>query len=223
MQNTVADFDPQQVVDTVQSKIAPEDWLVVTARRGPLFTQALKNGLYAIGSGIASLFCFYLWLAVIFHLIEEPSIIIGMTLLFVGAIWGALGFWGFARQAWMTIRLLMAVQELWIAVTPNGIVEYRGAKMGIGFTCAFANVISIERTIKQPSRFNHQVALTFRLHHPSIPKRRLILQRQILIRRAECGESAPRDPRVSSVESDTSWSATDRKEAVTDARTFLLS
>jgi hypothetical protein len=177
--NTVADFDPQQVVDAVQSKFTPEDWLVVTARRGPLFTQALKYGLYALASGAVSLICLYLGLAVAFHMLEEPSVIIGMTLLFFGSICGALGVFVFASYAWTTIRLLMAVQELWIAVTPNGIVEYLGSKRGIGFAGAFANVISIERINKQPiqsARFNplnQGIALTFWRQDPSNSKRQL--------------------------------------------------
>ena len=153
--------------------------MVVTARRGPLFTQALKYGLYAMGSGIASLFCFYLWLAMAFYLIKDPGIIIEpstyiiMTLLAICYCVGAVVCFGQIRQMRTSLRLLMAVQKLWVAVTPTGVLEYRGPKLGIGFTCPFADALSIERTIKYPSRFTHRVALTFWRHHPTLPKRRL--------------------------------------------------
>jgi hypothetical protein len=179
LQNIATDFDPQQVADAVQSKITPEDWLVFTARRGPLFMQTLRSGLYGIGSGIVSLICLYLGLAVAFHMLEDPSVIVGMTLLFFGSICGVVGVFVFASYAWTTIRLLVAVRELWIAVTPNGLVEYRGAKRGIGFASAFANVISIERINKQPIQsarinpLNRGIALTFWRPDPANSKRRL--------------------------------------------------
>jgi hypothetical protein len=126
---------------------------------------------------MASLICLYLGFAVAFHMLAEPSVIMGMTMLFIGFLSGVLGIFAFAKQLWTTLRLLVAVQELWIAVTPNGIVEYRGSKVGIGFACAFADVISVERINKLPIQaarfdpFNQGNALTFWRRDPANPKR----------------------------------------------------
>lgn len=179
LQNTVADFDPQQVVGVIHTGLAPEDWVVATAHRGLLAIQIVRNGLFALGSGAASLFFLTLWLFTITHLESEPEVIAGMAMLFVAFVGTGLFPIACAFEVWKALRMLTAAEKPWIAVTPNGIVEYLGPAMGIRHVFAFANVISSVPHRQQPPRVKwlnplyQGVGLSFSRRHPIYPNRRL--------------------------------------------------
>jgi hypothetical protein len=109
-----------------------------------------------------------------FHLTPEVDIDIGGVL---APLFGTLIFtvvsWRSVRMAWISTRLLVAWRDLWIAVTPGGIVDYRGARLGIGHAFDFADTIKIEKTSRYPPRFLSDFALTFWRARPSQPQRRL--------------------------------------------------
>lgn len=179
LQNTVADFDPQQVVDVIQTRLAPEDWVVTTAQRGLLVIQVVRNGLFALGSGVASLFFFSLWFFSITHLEGNPDVIYGMLALFVAFVGSGLFPIVCAVEMWKAMGMLIAAQTPWIAVTPNGVVEYCGPTVGIRYAFAFANVISGVPLRQQPPRarwlnpFYQGVGLSFSRRHPANPNKRL--------------------------------------------------
>jgi hypothetical protein len=83
------------------------------------------------------------------------------------------------QQAWAAFWLLASAQEVWTAVTPNGVVEYHGPKWGIVFSCAFANTTSIARMVdplefSEPSTApNEPFALTITRRRPTLPNRSL--------------------------------------------------
>lgn len=179
LQNTVADFDPHQVVDVVQTGLAPEDWVVATAQRGLLVIQVVRNGLFALGSGVASLFFLTLWLFSITHIEGNPDVIYGMAVLFAAFVGSGLFPVACAFEMWKALRMLTTAQAPWIAVTPNGVVEYLGPTMGIRYAFAFANVISIVPLRQQPPRarwlnpFYQGAGLSFSRRHPANPNKRL--------------------------------------------------
>ncbi|HEX9037796.1 MAG TPA: hypothetical protein VF808_12495 [Ktedonobacterales bacterium] len=178
--NITADFDPHKVVETVQSKLAPDDWVFATARRWPLFIQASRNGLFALGSGFASLLFLYAFVYTVAHMLDgEPTFIYWMTALFVGFVFGAGFAVAFTIEAWTATWMLIVVPEPWIAVTPNGVVEYRDPKKGIYVAVAFATVVSVASHNQQPARvgwlnpFYQGAGLTISRPHPTNPRRRL--------------------------------------------------
>lgn len=179
LQNTVADFDPQQVVDVVQTGLAPEDWVVTTARRRLLAIQVVRNGLFTLSSGVASLFFLTLWLFSVTHIEGDLDVIYGMLVLFAAFVGSGLFLVACAVEMWKALRRLTAAQAPWIAVTPNGIVEYLGPRTGIRYAFAFANVISIVPLGRQPPRarwlnpFYQGAGLSFSRRHPANPNRRL--------------------------------------------------
>ncbi len=179
LQNTVADFDPQQVVDVVQTRLAPEEWVVVPAHRGLLVIQIVRNGLLALGSGIVSLVFLAFWLFSVTHLEGSPDILYSMSVLSIAFVVSGLFPIACGSEMWQALRMITATQGPWIAVTPTGVVEYLGPRMGIRYAFAFANVISIAPHRQHPPRarwlnpFYQGIGLSFSWRHPANPNKRL--------------------------------------------------
>lgn len=179
LQNTVADFDPQQVVDVVQNQLAPEDWVVSTAQRGRLVIQVVRNGLFALSIGVVCLLVLMLWIFTLTHLEGAPEAIFGMLVVFVAFAVSGLVAIACAIEMWKALRMLTAAQAPWVALTPNGIVEYFGSRMGVRFALAFANTLSMAPLRQKPLRlkwlnpFYQGVGLSFTRRHPLNPNRRL--------------------------------------------------
>ncbi len=177
--SAVADFDPQQVVDIVLSGITPADWIIARAQRRPLLTNALKKAMYALGYTFATWLCVYFFMYISTHsqTLESyfPTTLAMIMLISVFFVFARLVISGL-QQAWAAFWLLASVQEVWIAVTPNGVIEYHGPKWGIVFSCAFANTRSISRMVEpsEPSTSpNEPFVLTILRPHPTFPNRSL--------------------------------------------------
>jgi hypothetical protein len=178
----VAEFDAQHVMDAVSSGITPADWVITRARRRPLLMNAFKKAMYALGSVFASWACVYSFLHVSDHsqTLERyfPPALVIIVLLGATIYFARLVIIGL-QQAWVAFWLLACGQEVWIAVTPNGVVEYHGPKWGIVFCCAFANTTSISRMVdpldfSEPSTSPTELlVLTIVRPHPTFPNRSL--------------------------------------------------
>ncbi|HEX9036930.1 MAG TPA: hypothetical protein VF808_08065 [Ktedonobacterales bacterium] len=178
----MADFDPQQVVDALLSGITPADWVITQAQRRPLLTNTLKKAGYALGSVFTSWLCVYVlgYISDHYQTLDSyfPTALVMIMLISVIIYFARLDIIGL-QQAWAAFWLLVSGQEVWTAVTPNGVVEYHGPKWGIVFSCAFANTTSISRMVdpldfSEPSTSpNEPFVLTIVHPHPTFPNRSL--------------------------------------------------
>ncbi len=157
MQNTVADFDPQQVVDTVRSGTAPKTWRVFHAN--PEFYRYegawwVLRALLFLGMD-----CFF-W----FLLSQNSSI--------WTYIWPFLALLALLTIVNATVAIVYFVRapslrKRWIAVTPTGVMEYFGDKFRIGITWPFADILSIEFKNQGQLPFQQTLTLTFWRRHPT--------------------------------------------------------
>lgn len=169
----MSNFDPQQVIDTVRIGSIPKAWRVFRAQPSTFgITGFFFAGLALIFVGIA-LGALTPYDVLGWIVLPDKSGDMSGVWLFSG-IFGLLGI-GCAIPAIWFFAKMPALKDQLIAITPNGIVEYRGARMGIVVAAAYANLARV--SLPENTRGGVLVLVFKRLPGASAPFRWIIGER----------------------------------------------
>jgi hypothetical protein len=134
----LSDFDAQQIVDAVRAGSVPDSWRVFRA-----------GSAYDIEQGSVWALSAFVFLGIS---LASPILMVNIdssdlsAFLVMCLVFGLPGL-GFAYAAFRQFRRIPTAKERWIALTPDGVVEYGGATSGIAFSIAYSRLAAVSLVV----------------------------------------------------------------------------